>query len=314
MPKLNRNYVSFLEYYFGNSEIVNSKWDDESSTKERLDLGLSLRWSSTETRWWHQLIGALQPVADIWKDLIDTFKPYKYMAFANRSKEGSASPIDRDYQFGRGIMQPFLGIGNILEGALSIIGAPLLFAGKLLLTMGSTMWNPKNFTKNCQSIAKNFLLTGSWILEGVLRIVRGSIQVLFTVAIIKPLIRAVISSYDPKIEQNNGIQYRVKIAKQLSEANPANKAIKIEQKNKALFDTCHDIHRKFKKCQKRGQATAIEQATEALRYQNILVNRTNKDTLQSAASSYLSLFAKEPSQSTAIQPGINKRPCLNASP
>lgn len=74
--------------------------------------------------WLKNIAGGFTPVAYMWKDLKDTFKPYK-----------------ADYQRNRDWLQPINGIGNIIRGVLSL---PLAVIATLESVIRFTWWTLKN--------------------------------------------------------------------------------------------------------------------------------------------------------------------------
>lgn len=136
--------------------------------------------------------------------------------------------------------------------------------------------------ENGKKIADQFLLSFSWIVRGALTAVLGAAQIVcWPLAFsIKPLVRLVINeaAAKPKIEHNPGMQARLQVAKML------------QNNSNDLFDTCHDVHRKFKKCSNKGQATDVPSPNETTAYNQVVTDRGNAQQIQVSALAYLKLF------------------------
>lgn len=218
-----------------------------------------------------QLLGALQPVADMGKDITNLFKPYK-----------SRYHIFKDlFQFIHGIINIFQGIGNLIM-------APLIF----IYELGKDLF--RNIPSHCHF--QNFLLnatnTTSWLLEGALNIARGVTQILAAPLtwLLKMPIRGIITAVNggfPKIEDHPKIQRLV------TEGDLA----KINSPIQDLLIICEELHREFINRNSCGQNTTIKQPTitEANQFKEIYnvynpnMNVTPQDT-RAAAGAYFQFF------------------------
>ena len=138
--KINRGFSSFLDLMFGKMEAINYNPTNQS-----------------------QLLGGLQPLVDIGKDLINTFKPYKSFSY-----------------FIEDLKQPLRGVGNMLKGIGYIAVTPLtLFSEKPVQT------------------------ALSWLNYGVLNILKGGLQVVTTplTYFLRAPLRGLISCFSGKPER-----------------------------------------------------------------------------------------------------------------
>jgi hypothetical protein len=225
-----------------------------------------------------QILGGLQPLADILKDVVDTFKPYK-----------------SSYHVKRDLLQPIRALGNIVKGIILITAAPLFFIGDMVRYMfisGSL----RNFGIN---MIINSSRTASWLLEGVFSILRGAGQLAttpLTWALRMPL-RGIISAIKgmPKIEDNPSLQSCLQKGETIpSEHSGACAAL-------PTADVINELHRKFNKSLSRGQRTDISSFKEETAYRQAMdhfrivncqgVDRDRSSFLsQENISKYFSLF------------------------
>src|SRR5258708_2181807 len=109
MPKLNREYKSFIEYILNK---IGHPYDQRDLFRffDTSEYAYLFEYDESGSGAWEQIRGAFQPLADMWKDVKDTFKPYK-----------------SSYHIKRDAMQPLRGIGNIGVAVLSSAGGIVLF-------------------------------------------------------------------------------------------------------------------------------------------------------------------------------------------
>jgi hypothetical protein len=308
-----RNYplVGLVRNYFYPEEVV------REDTIRTVPDSYKLNYINKRSRF-RQLLGSFQPVADIAKDFIDTFKPYK-----------SRFHIKRDF------LQPWWGTVNIVKGVVTIVAAPffVLFVGYQILSAS------KFKGMRLRVLVNNLVNPISWIIEGVLNIVRGFTQLITTPVtwLVKMPFRGILTAImgTPTIEQNLGMRNLVKIGKlNLEQAvesheqkEEAGKALTQPMLPKAQFyrefflnrtgeamseaqlADCvrYEIHRKYLKSLLRGQPTFINddrerRLFEAQNYQRYSEYpagpiRTDRAT---AGLQYLGLFSTDRKAQAAI--------------
>jgi len=226
--------------------------------KDYEDLRLRDNWSISS-----QLTGAFQPLADMAKDVADTFKPYRSKFYVKRDG-----------------LQPLYGLLNIAKGVLYLIAlVPLFLIG---VAVSLAMKKPEN-------IGYGLMMLASWLLDGVLSIVRGATQIAFTPLgwakmAIRGLIYAFTSKEDLWIENRPGIQNLVKKDKD----NPST-----DKENLAM-----EVNSKYEKGIKRGEETGL--TGEKL--------KTAKDfaTVRNQSENYLKLFAR-PTESDDLTTNENEK-------
>lgn len=151
-----------------------------------------------------QLLGGLQPVFDMRKDYVDTFKRYKV-----------GMHVLRD------LGQPIFGIGNVIKGALTLGLTPVVFVLDLLSYPFQSDPKPQDFLSHASASFNRF---SSWLLDGIASLIRGATQVAFTPFLIfKVLARIVRTSsggYVP-LEENQGLQEAVNQGRSLSSSYAA---------------------------------------------------------------------------------------------
>lgn len=230
MSKINKGYMSLYRYFvYKLPELSVLQFFDRYFYANESDA------NSWNPHHYGQLIGGLQPIADIYKDLIDTFKPYKSRYY-----------IRRDF------FQPIIGLKNILKGLFNLIVAPLLFiinTVRYACISGSF----KNFIFNMRLNVKR---TASWLAEGIGNIIRGALQIVTSPLtwLLRMPLRGLVTLIKgkPKIEQNPGLQRCVKIDIQ-NLCSP--------RKNTSSLSHS-ELHRKFLKSISRGQTSVAEPHAE----------------------------------------------------
>lgn len=122
--------------------------------------------------WLKNIAGGFTPVAYMWKDFKDTFKPYK-----------------ADYQRNRDWLQPINGIGNILRGVLSLplavistVESVLMLVWQTLKSIAYSLYDPK---RHAQHFFPKLYLGITWtvskltahVLDSAFSIIRGVTQI-----------------------------------------------------------------------------------------------------------------------------------------
>lgn len=226
MIRINQGYQSLFDYLV-NEHFPLTEWINE----------FFYRGEAGRKRWnphphnYQQITGAFQPLADMIKDAVDTFKPYK-----------------TEYHITRDATQPLRGIGNFIRGILLFPCTPMVFIGVFIKDIFQAT-SVKDFAiRTGQNLVRSF----SWLLDGVSSLIRGSTQIVFApAAYIKLIFRCIISPfYDyPPIEGNSGIQKLFKAGK--AETNPDK-----------LDDIRRELHRKYVKSINGSQASNIPEDRE----------------------------------------------------
>ena len=256
-----------------------------------------------------QLLGAFQPVADMAKDFLDSFKPYK-----------------STFQTKRDLKQPFWGVINALAGFASLFLIPLFY----VLGISQVIFAKDLKHKRLSTFAKFSVLSVSWMLEGVLNMVRGLSQILttpLTWAIKMPL-RGILTKVKgaPKIEDNPGIQNLVEFGKTYLDTYKNNESPELEVSEnldarlistsgqlKQIFDpdgcklndarivdgVVAELHRKYHKSLQRGQPTNISEEVEGEMFaaqcyvvDDVFITPIREDRVR-AGMQYLGLFSKD---------------------
>jgi len=315
MPKLNREYRSLFEYLVSKDipfvrKINNVLYSDQyykENTSRYLPFG---RTHEDKIPLYQQLLGGIQPLADIFKDFVDTFKPYKIY-----------SHIKRD------AMQPLSGALNIAKGVGTLIITSLVFLINIIRYLYfsiSELVCPtpprktyfQKYREECclvspkekstsdhikeiswmflHSIFLNLVRTVSWLLEGILNIIRGITQIIAAplVWLIKIPVRSAITAINgfQEIEKNTGIIRLINEAISVIKESPIigyiepNKKLdnrlhqydyydKLPDKNKLasnyVIHIVKEIHRKFNKSYNRGQKTNILTDEESKTYRKV---------------------------------------------
>jgi hypothetical protein len=161
--------------------------------------------------------------------------------------------------------------------------------GAVVLDIFRLCGTPKSYKNVFENISKNLINGTVGTLNGVLSILTGTIRFLTSplTYLIKPIVRLGVclmllqsGGQRPIIENNDGIQSRVKIAE--------------NQTGDDAIQTCADIHRKFKKCLEREETTNVNKATEQATFSKLAQVKGDTNQLQIVTVAYLNLFAKPP--------------------
>lgn len=275
MPKINKGYVSLYEYLVDKDFLFFNWLDSLLYPYEHQHAKTSpygRRWNPNPGEY-DQLLGALQPIADIWKDIIDINKPYKSKLF---------------YVL-REILQPLFGIAHLLRGTFNLTGATAVFFVNTI----RYLWISQTKSYFFDIMKLNSHRTLSWFIDGLASLIRGTFQIVMTPAtwFIKIPLRLYKTHQlgSPYIHENSGIQKLVSIG------------------NYALLNgitynkDCvrHELHRKFEKARVRGQASVIPSAIENSFFKSQHFKKTNiaweprlRADRKFAAALYLGLFSK----------------------
>lgn len=145
------------------------------------------------------LRGAFQPLADMWKDVKDTAKPYR-----------TKSAIRND------ALQPIYGVGHILKGCAYLVLAVPLF----LINLVRYATKVNSFSQWVEvGLVFNGIRSFAWLIDGVLSIIRGATQLATTPLtwFIKMPLRGIITGFTDKkdlaVENRPGMQKLVTDAK-----------------------------------------------------------------------------------------------------
>jgi hypothetical protein len=230
MPKLNIEYQSLFKYLVSKDipfarKINNFLYSDQyykENTSRYIPFG---RTDEDKVPLYQQFLGGLQPLADMLKDFVDTFKPYKIYSHTKRDA-----------------IQPFSGALNIAKGVGTLVITPLVFLiniirylylsiSELLCPTLHRKTHLQKYREKCclvgpkekstsdhikeaaymflHNIFLNFVRTVSWLLEGALNIIRGITQIIAAplVWLIKIPVRSAITAINgfQAIENNTGI-------------------------------------------------------------------------------------------------------------
>lgn len=230
MPKINRGYQSLYEYLaakdFPFIRWIDKRWYPEEVARMQDESAWSNDPASYPYRRWNpegdgsvQIVGSFQPLADMLKDAVDTFKPYK-----------------AGYQAKRDYFQPLRGLGNIARGMASLLCAPLVF----LVNTVKSYSSPDRATF-FQNMKLNFSRTTSWMLDGIASLIRGVTQIATTPLtwLIKMPLRGLITLFKgrPLFEERASVQRLVQ---------EGNRAVN-DTDNILAVRISNELARKFKK-------------------------------------------------------------------
>jgi hypothetical protein len=278
-------FAGTLHHYFYGAIATNLSMALSAKEYKYVHDGLNTKVSQDESSYGmlDQLLGILQPFADMRKDAVDTFKSYK-----------------SNFYIKRDALQPIHGLGNVLSGALNILVSPLVFVGNTVryaFSSGSGGAFLNNMALNC---VRSF----SWIMEGATSLLRGLTQIAFSplTYLIKMPLRYLITCKkgSPKIEDNKGIQRLVhKGLKLVNNSNSKPCSIELDTLMKS-------IHYKYTKALSRNQHTTIipdienksvsREVTTVDRYNLLFDKKFNvclNEERKKHAREYLGLFSRK---------------------
>ncbi|MFI4956612.1 MAG: hypothetical protein ACHQAX_05335 [Gammaproteobacteria bacterium] len=238
MIKMYRNYISFFQHLVMNEYSFAIKINNTFYQNQKEEFEASLN-QPRYTRYYRispgadnehlhrrRLLGGLQPLVDIQKDFVNTFRLYKSWR-----------------HIGTDALQPIRGIGNILRGVLTFIGAclytPLVKSGII---------------REYEPMRTNY--GASWFLDSFSSVVRGVTQVLFTPFVpIKILFRGFVTSIMgwQKVEKDIGINRLVAEAARLTE-NSEGSALAPSNGIEAIAD---ELERKVDKAKRNNRPRSL---------------------------------------------------------
>lgn len=227
-------------------------------------------------------IAPFQHFIDMFKDVKDTFKPYK-----------------AGYQIRNDILQPLKGIGNIS----SFTNLSILLVQGLIYTLFVVPYKlikhagKETFADEMNRIGKNYVKGLAWMLEGTIGLIRGVTRIAATpLLILKMALRGIITVIKgmPKLEENASMQELAAMGLENLEreatTNPSTDLI------------IKTLHVKYQK-RYEEQETAIAQQEEKS-YQSRFSKTGQK--------SYLELFSKK-DNSTSLTPSDSPEPGIQFS-
>ncbi|MCA0403471.1 MAG: hypothetical protein LCH30_06675 [Proteobacteria bacterium] len=207
----------------------------------------------------NQILGAIQPLVSMVHDAQYLIKGYR-------------SFLDFLYE----ALQPFRGIKNFIAGAASIF-ISICF---LLFQAVSYPFSANKKESYSTHLKNNFLLSLSWMINGLALCLRGLTQFFATPLtwFVKIPLRASITEHfgAPKIEENEEIEYLVNLAEKQHEN------MHIE-----LNSTLKDLHKEFLHNLNNHQETKINSKDEAQFYK-VLSKANYTDNF--ATENYIGLF------------------------
>lgn len=281
MSKINRGYQSLFEY-LADRDFPLMRWIDQTLYADEVkrlknpSMPYGRRWNPKPYDDNQQIIGSFQPLADMLKDTVDTFKPYK-----------SAYQIKQDFR------QPIRGLGNIVRGVANLVGAPLVFIGNTFRYLFFSH-SLQDFSYNMRL---NFLRSSSWLLDGISSLIRGITQIATTPLtwLIKMPLRGLITLFKgrPNFENGSGVRRLIR---------EGNEAIN-DRSGVRMAGIRYELHRKFQRAiqqkQKKGISREQEQKLfhaegssfddEGFKYIDWYLFGMSMDN-EKAARSYLALF------------------------
>jgi hypothetical protein len=223
---------------------------------------------------YHAFAQTFAPLGDISKNLVDTFKPFKYR-------------ISTELQ--RILQQPIIGFANVVSGIYRLISAPVIGLATTVYLLASLIFKPTNYQQIFSNIASTLKNTIYRTINGPARIIAGLAQIALTPFnwTLKPFIRGMITIESPlaKIENNAGIQQRLA-------------TVSLTTDREHRISTYYDISRKINKCKAQGQETAYKHQKEEQLFANIRIAEPNKQDPQSATKEEIEYYnlIKNPSK------------------
>ena len=247
MPKLNKQYLTFGEFLALPLELPA---DDEPRS-----INTSIRGVICDRKidLLTQIKGSFQPLADMKKDLVDTFEPYRSDWYAERDAK-----------------QPLAGLFNFFKGIGYILGSLLLFIALPLYSIPQK--NRPEDVGYFFALGGRYVFALSWFIDGVLSVIRGATQLVTTPLtwLIKiPLRKGITSSISEKddllIENRKGIGRVLETADLLNrnlsifdEPEDKNAIRRIEEHYPVLENR---VREKYTKAIKRGEVTHLDCST-----------------------------------------------------
>jgi hypothetical protein len=245
MPKLDKQYLTLGEFLVLPIELP--------ANDEPQSINTSIRGLMRDRKidLLTQIKGSFQPLADMKKDLVDTFKPYRSDWYAERD-----------------VKQPLAGLFNFFKGIGYILGSLLLFIALPIYSIPQK--NRPEGVGYFFALGGRYVCALSWFIDGVLSVVRSATQLVTTPLTwwIKIPLRKGITSFVSK-KDDLLIENRETIQKIVNGANLLNDNLEICDKNKDkkiirhIEEECYPVlenmvREKYTKAIKRGEVTHLD--------------------------------------------------------
>lgn len=213
-----------------------------------------------------QFKGSVQPLADIGKDFIDTFKPYR-----------------RPGQALRDFLQPLYGLGNVFKGlAYILLLVPLFLIGLVVVA-----FKADDIAHYFKLVLKGLSYLTTWFIDGIFSVIRGALQIATTpltwfvkMLLLRGPITFFTWLFNEKallIENRTSIKALVSKAAACEDFNAGIREVHCS-------DAIHEIHRKYQKGHWEGEATLISDTEEQSIYSEFQSNF-------SRGAAYVALFS-----------------------
>jgi hypothetical protein len=241
MPKLDKRYLTLREFL-----VLPIEPPLENNSRSNIKGLITEREITLHT----QIKGSFQPLADMGKDLVDTFKPYRSNWYAKRDAK-----------------QPLYGTYNFFKGIVYIFASLLLLIIFPIYCL-SEKTRPKGYGY-FSTLGGSYVFALSWFIDGILSIVRGATKIATTPLtwFIKMPLRGIMSVFtdekDLLIKNKPSIQALVTEAKKVHAGKPF---LEGEIKRTELIN---EIHRKYQKGTDPGWDSGLTLAEERRLYLNI---------------------------------------------
>lgn len=158
MSKLSKQYITLGEF-LTESLLNDKRQSSDIPIMQPLDRLFRIRGVQLGT----QMKGSLQSFADMKKDLVDTFKPYRSNWYAKRDAK-----------------QPFYGIYNFFKGIGYILGSLLLLIAIPFYYIPERNRGGSGKERYFVALVGSSIFAFSWFTDGVLSVIRGVTQLVTT--------------------------------------------------------------------------------------------------------------------------------------
>lgn len=233
MKRFNRgflkDYLTLQEYdyLYRNEEIKPVKQDSEINYDALLN----------------SFLDAIEPWADMYKDITDTFKPYKSR-----------------HQNSQDFIQPIRGLGNIFKGLVFIVAAAIIAPFQFIFRTIAAIFTPSKFVSKTTFAIVDALTP---FIFGINLLIRGAAQIAtFPLTwMIKMPLRAAIThrGKSPLMEESERIkQFVTKGEDALNKNNQQSAAV-----------VAKALHLKYEKAKDRSQSSAVDVSNENIFYKDI---------------------------------------------
>jgi hypothetical protein len=248
MPKLNVNgYVSLWDYFSGRQK---------PTTHHLASIQSPTNYSF--------LMGGMQPLADIWKEVADTFKPYKSRFHFKREIKDS-------------ILGIFYGVGNIVKGIATLVGT--IFA--LIFFLGRALLEKERRQGFTQEMLKALIRCTAWFCDGLFGTIKGVAQLLSPLKLIRIPLRSLITAYvgSPAYHENTSVEKAAEQGLAALESLSTDEAEKYDNTNnnqmKIIYKCAMEINRKHEKAKTRDRNIS---KTPAVFVEEKTIERELRDT------------------------------------